>query len=181
LLRIVISAGEELSMEAVRRWSAGRLLFNAYGPTEGTVCTTIGLCHIADGRPSIGRPIANVQAYLLDQQLQPVAQGAIGELYIGGPGLARGYLNRPELTREKFLPHPFSSEPGARLYRTGDLARLLPDGTLECLGRTDRLVKIRGYRIELGEVEAALERHPLVAQSLVQVYKDRGGIKRLAA
>lgn len=181
LLRVVISAGEELSAEIVRRWAPGRHLFNAYGPTEGTVCTTIGRCHVSNRRPSIGKPIHNVQVYLLDSTLQPVPEGATGEIYIGGMGLARGYVRRPELTREKFIPHPFSAEPGARLYKTGDLARLLPDGTIECIGRVDRMIKIRGFRVELGEVEAVLEQHPLVAQSLILVYKDSSEVERLAA
>ncbi|HLZ56762.1 MAG TPA: amino acid adenylation domain-containing protein [Ktedonosporobacter sp.] len=181
LLRIVISAGEELSAEIARCWSRGRYLFNAYGPTEGTVCTTIGRYHMLTGRPSIGHPIANVQVYLLDAALQPVSAGMIGEIYIGGMGLARGYFNRPDLTAEKFLPHPFSVEPGARLYKTGDLARYLPDGAIECIGRMDRMVKVRGFRIELGEVEAVLEQHPLVAKSLVMVYKDASKRKRLVA
>jgi acyl-coenzyme A synthetase/AMP-(fatty) acid ligase len=96
-------------------------------------------------------------------------------------GLARGYFNRPELTAERFLPHPFGEEPGARLYKTGDLARFLPDGSVECLGRIDRMVKIRGFRVELGEIEAVLEQHPLILQSLVTVFKDPRGTKRLAA
>lgn len=181
LLRVVISAGEELSAEIVRRWAPGRHLFNAYGPTEGTVCTTIGRCHVSNRRPSIGKPIPNVHVYLLDSALQLVSEGATGEIYIGGMGLARGYVQRPELTEAKFLPHPFSIEPGARLYKTGDLARLLPDGTIECIGRTDRMIKIRGFRVELGEIEAVLEQHPLVTQSLVLVYKDRSEVERLAA
>jgi amino acid adenylation domain-containing protein len=180
-LRTVISAGEELSAEVAARWSTEKKLFNAYGPTECTVCTTIGLCQAQKRRPSIGYPLNNTYVYLLDPHLQPVARGSVGEVYIGGVGLARGYLNRPGLTTEKFLPDPFSSEPGARLYKTGDLARFLPDGSIECLGRIDRMVKIRGFRVELGEVEAVLEQHPLILQSLVTVFKDLRGTQRLAA
>jgi len=181
MLRTIISAGEELSAEIAARWFPERLLFNAYGPTEGTVCVTIGRYRASARRPSIGQPIANIQIYLLDTLLRPVARGAVGEMYIGGMGLARGYFKRPELTAERFLPHPFSQEPGARLYKTGDLARFLPDGSLECLGRIDRMVKIRGFRVELGEIEAVLEQHPLILQSLVTVFTDPRGTKRLAA
>ncbi len=180
LLHTIISAGEELSVEIAARWSAERRLFNAYGPTEGTVCATIGRYWARARRPSIGQPIANMQIYLLDTFLRPVTRGAVGEMYIGGMGLARGYFKRPELTAERFLPHPFSKKPGARLYRTGDLARFLPDGSIECLGRIDRMVKIRGFRVELGEIEAVLEQHPLILQSLVTVFKDLRGTKRLA-
>lgn len=181
MLHTIISAGEELSAEIAARWSSGRHLFNAYGPTEGTVCVTIGRYRASARRPSIGHPIANIQIYLLDTFLQPVARGAVGEMYIGGMGLARGYFKRPELTAERFLPHPFSAEPGARLYKTGDLARFLPDGSIECLGRIDRMVKIRGFRVELGEIEAVLEQHPLILQSQVTIFKDLRGTKRLAA
>src|SRR5204862_6481682 len=126
--------------------------------TENTVVATAGRVNArTDGTPpSIGRPIANIQVYLLDKGLQPAPSGAAGELCIGGVGLARGYLNRPDLTSERFVPNPFSSEPGARLYRTGDLARYKSDGRLEFLGRVDHQVKIRGFRVELSEIEAAL-------------------------
>jgi thioesterase domain-containing protein/acyl carrier protein len=129
----------------------------------------------------IGRPIANTQVYILDADLQPVPMGVPGELYAGGDGLARGYLNRPELTAEKFVPHPFSREPGARLYRTGDLARWQPDGSVEFLGRVDRQVKIRGFRVEPAEVEACLARHPAVKECAVVAREDAGGAKCLAA
>lgn len=180
-LQTIISAGETLSSEVATRWTGKQQVFNAYGPTEATVCTTIGRYDGSMSGPSIGYALANMQVYLLDSALQPVAPGAVGELYIGGIGLAQGYLKRPALTAEKFLPHPFSSEPGARLYKTGDLMRMLPDGTLACVGRADRMVKIRGFRIELGEVEAALEQHPLLLHSLVTIYQDRYGLRRLAA
>ena len=145
-------------------------LVNNYGPTEATVVATYG--HVpptehSDGRPSIGRPIANTQTYILDEHLQQVPIGEPGALYIGGVGLARGYLNRPELTNEKFIPHPFSSEPDARLYKTGDLARYMPDGQIAFMGRTDHQIKIRGYRVEPDEIISVLNGHPAVQTSLV--------------
>ena len=132
-------------------------------------------------RPSIGRPIANGEIYLLDAHLNPVPVGAPGELHIGGDGLSRGYLNRADLTAEKFIPNPFRNEPGARLYRTGDLARHLADGNIEFLGRIDHQVKIRGYRIELGEIEVILGQHPLIKQTVVVARENAPGNKRLVA
>jgi len=123
---------------------------NNYGPTETTVIATSGWPSSEDPEasqsPSIGRPIDNVQVYLLDQNLQPVPVSVPGELYVGGVALARGYLNQPDLTARCFIPHPFSTSPGARLYRTGDLARYLPDSRIEFLGRYDYQIKIRGHR-----------------------------------
>jgi len=156
-------------------------VWNMYGPTETTIWST--LCRIEPGDEpiSIGRPIANTQVHLLDEQLRPVPVGQVGELHIGGAGLARGYLNRPELTAEKFIPDPFSSVPGARLYKTGDLARYWPDGRIECLGRVDHQVKIRGFRIELTEIEAILGSHKLVKAAAVTAHQDRQGEQYLAA
>src|SRR5439155_18697310 len=134
----------------------GCALINGYGPTENTTFTCCHRITNADcERHSIpiGRPIANTQVFVLDEELQPVPVGVPGELCIGGDGLARGYLNDAKLTAEKFIPHPFSDEPGARFYKTGDLVRWLADGTIEFLGRADLQVKIRGFRVELGEIE----------------------------
>ena len=176
--------------DTLQHYPSARLPFalvNNYGPTEATVVATSGLVPpLATGaqverQPTIGRPIANTQVYLLDEHLRPVPPGSPGELYIGGKGVATGYLRRPELTAERFLPHPWSAEPGARLYKTGDLARYLPDGQLEFLGRLDYQIKLKGYRIEPGEIVAALNEHPAVQASAVLAREDAPGDKRLVA
>ncbi|MEH2104794.1 amino acid adenylation domain-containing protein [Nostoc sp.] len=180
-LQILIVAGEACNPKLIAEWSKGRRFFNAYGPTESTVCATVGECTSGDTQLTIGRAIANTQIYILDQNQQLVPIGTPGELYIGGDGLARGYLNRPELTKDKFIPHPFEEAEGRRLYKTGDLARFLPDGNIEFLGRIDHQVKIRGFRIELGEIEALLSQHPDVQQAVVIAREDIPGDKRLVA
>ena len=177
-LQTIIVAGEACAVELIKQWSAGRNFFNAYGPTEGSVCATLAKCTPFDPKVTIGRPIANVQVYILDSQLQPVPIGVPGELHIAGVGVARGYLNRPELTQEKFISNPFGP---SKLYKTGDLARYLADGTIEYLGRIDNQVKIRGFRIELGEIEAVASQHPLVQESVVIAREDIPGDKRLVA
>ncbi|NLX97237.1 MAG: amino acid adenylation domain-containing protein, partial [Rhodopirellula sp.] len=154
-------------------------LWNLYGPTETTIWSTAAEVTPGFDRVTIGRPIANTQIYLLDEHLQPTPIGVSGELCIAGAGLARGYRNRPELTAERFVPNPFSQEPGSRLYRTGDLARWLPDGRIECLGRMDHQVKVRGFRIELGEIETALAAHPDIRQAVVVARPDATGQNRL--
>jgi amino acid adenylation domain-containing protein len=154
-------------------------VINHYGPTE----TTVGsLTFDAGGRElsalvrtvPIGRPLANTRVYVLDMQLRLVPTGVAGELYISGAGVAAGYLNEPDLTAARFVPDPFSLEPGSRVYRTGDLARVLPDGNIEFLGRSDHQVKVRGYRVEPEEIEAVLSQHPLVSQSVVVLRGDEG-------
>ena len=170
----LIVGGEACSGELVARWSAGRRMINAYGPTEATACITFSAPLAGESSPPLGRPNWNTQIYLLDSALQPVAPGVSGELYVAGVGLARGYLNRPALTAERFLANPFG-ELGSRMYRTGDLARWRADGVLEYLGRSDAQVKIRGFRIELGEIEAALLREPQVAQAAAIVREGRPG------
>ena len=180
-LKTLVVAGEACPAEVAERWAHGRTVLNAYGPTETTVWATVSEPLGAGRKPDIGRPIANTQVYVLDRSTRPVPVGVAGEIYVGGAGLARGYLGRPALTAEKFIPDPFSAEPGARLYRTGDLARYLPDGRVEYLNRADHQVKLRGYRVELGEVEAALEGHAAVRQSVVMAREDAPGDQRLVA
>ncbi|WP_442936423.1 non-ribosomal peptide synthase/polyketide synthase [Nostoc sp.] len=199
-LQTIIVGGEACSAELIRQWSAGRNFFNAYGPTEATVCATTAKCTEDDEKISIGKAIANTQVYILDENLQLVPVGVPGELHIGGAGLARGYLNRPELTQEKFIPNPFAGSRGAgeqgskgaeilpnsqspvpspRLYKTSDLARYLPDGNIEYLGRIDNQIKIRGFRIEIGEIEAILSQHLGVRENVVVAREDIPGEKRL--
>ncbi|MCA2709690.1 MAG: non-ribosomal peptide synthase/polyketide synthase [Microcystis sp. M015S2] len=193
-LQTIIVGGEACSEELIKQWATGRNFFNAYGPTETSVCATVEKWTDATEKITIGRPIANTQIYILDSHLQPVPIGVPGELHIGGMGLARGYLNRPELTQEKFIPNPFEkdevipptplnkggNEP-SKLYKTGDLARYLPDGKIEYLGRIDNQVKLRGFRIELGEIEALLNQNEAVQSSCVIVREDNLGDKRLVA
>ncbi|WP_147094800.1 non-ribosomal peptide synthetase, partial [Myxococcus fulvus] len=157
-------------------------LANFYGPTENSTYSTWYPVRQRQEHPvPIGRPVSNSTAYVLDAHRQPVPIGVTGELHVGGEGLAWGYWNRPDLTAERFVPHPFSSVPGARLYRTGDLARLREDGELEFVGRADNQVKLRGFRIELGEIEASLRTHPDVRDAVVLVREDVPGDRRLVA
>jgi len=185
-LRVAIVAGESCPVELVERHY--RLLpevtlYNEYGPTEGSVWSTVYKCKA--GRLArlvpIGRPIPNVRAYVLDPHLNPLPVGAAGELYIGGEGVVRGYLNRPEETAARFIPDPFDRTPGARLYKTGDLVRHLPDGDLELLGRLDHQVKIRGFRIELEEIEAVISAYDGVRQTVVTVRPEKEGDPGLIA
>jgi amino acid adenylation domain-containing protein len=179
-LRTIIVAGEACPPDLVAQWAIDRRFINGYGPTESTICATTAICGKSNTAPPIGRPIDNLQVYILDRHLQPVPIGVAGELHIGGVGLARGYLNRPELTAEKFIPNPFNQDYSGRLYKTGDLVRYLPDGNIEFLGRIDQQVKIRGFRIELGEIEAVLSLHPQVREAVVVVRVEPAG-KRLVA
>ena len=178
-LRDVISAGEPCSRETAAAWAGGHRFFNAYGPTELTVCATVKRCHPA-GPVTIGRPLSNFQTYIVDPWLQPVPIGVAGELLVGGQGLARGYHRQPALTAVRFLPSPFAQAPGERLYRTGDFARFLPGGEIELMGRVDRQVKVHGFRIEPAEIEATLLQHPAVRDAAVLVRKDLDN-QRLAA
>ncbi|HEY4423183.1 MAG TPA: amino acid adenylation domain-containing protein, partial [Pyrinomonadaceae bacterium] len=187
-LRLLIFGGEALKIQSLKPWfdrhgDQKPLLVNMYGITETTVHVTYHPLSIADvnGGSVIGRPISDLQVYVLDAYMQPVPVGVAGEMYVGGDGVARGYLRQPALTATRFAPHPFSTKPGARLYRTGDLARYLITGELEYLGRIDHQVKIRGFRIELGEIEAVLLTHSGVREAVVMAREDSPGEKRLAA
>ncbi|MGR6319143.1 amino acid adenylation domain-containing protein [Micromonospora soli] len=167
--RLVMCGGEAVPADLARRWSRDRRFVDTYGPTETTVTAVAAeLTGPLTDPVSIGRPVPNHRAYVVDAELRLVEPGAVGELLIGGPGLATGYLNRPGLTAERFVPDPFSGLPGERLYRTGDLVRQHPDHTLVYLGRADRQVKIHGQRIEPGEVEAVLREHPEVDAAVVE-------------
>ncbi|WFQ81065.1 amino acid adenylation domain-containing protein [Xenorhabdus sp. SF857] len=167
-LQTLMVGGEACPPTLTKRWASGRQMINAYGPTEATVCATLCRCESqGDNAPPIGRPIANTQIYILDRHGQPVPWGVAGEIYIAGVGVARGYLNRPELTAERFLINPFSSEHNARMYKSGDLGRWLPDGKIEYLGRNDFQIKLRGFRIEPGEIEARLRQCHGVREALV--------------
>jgi len=178
----LIVAGEAVSSDLVEQWSAGRRMFNAYGPTESTVDATLWDCAGPwdVGRVPIGRPIVNTRVYVVDASLRLVAPGVAGELYIAGAGLARGYLNQPALTAQRFVANPFAPA-GQRMYRTGDIARWNTNGELEFLGRSDDQLKIRGFRIEPGEIEALLTRHPHVTQAAVIAREDQPGHKHLIA
>lgn len=209
-LRVIISAGEACTLDLVERWvlsgesadgswiQSGRQFFNAYGPTETTIGPTCFLANSLAGQSHtkarsgaapvpIGQPIGNMDVYILDSRMQPVAVGVPGELFIGGVGVARGYLHQPELSAQKFVPNPFvvadasCASVSSRLYRTGDLARWLPDGSIEFMGRIDHQVKIRGFRVEPGEIESVLAQHPRVEEAVVLAVDFEAGDKRLVA
>lgn len=187
-LRYVIFGGEALDLNSLKPWfdrhgDRKPQLVNMFGITETTVHVTYRALSAADlGAGSmIGKPIPDLQVYLLDEQQRPVARGEPGEIYVGGAGVARGYLNRPELNAQKFVPDPFAPQSGQRLYRSGDLGRYHTDGDLEYLGRIDSQVKIRGFRIELGEISARLDAHPSVRESVVVAVEPNPGDKILIA
>jgi amino acid adenylation domain-containing protein len=186
-LRLVILGGEQAQRDRLEAWRervGDRIrLLNTYGPTETTIVTTRRELTRVDfpGDVPIGRPIEDARAYVAGPHQELLPEGLEGELLIGGLGVTRGYLGRPELTAERFVPDPYSGEPGARLYRTGDLVRLLPGGDIQFRGRTDNQVKVRGYRIELGEIEAALRGVSRVRDAVVVAQEARGGGKRLVA
>ncbi|HCF52247.1 MAG TPA: non-ribosomal peptide synthetase, partial [Bacillus sp. (in: Bacteria)] len=183
-VKVMNLAGEPLPYPLVQdlyERSTIEKVFNLYGPSEDTTYSTYmelekGVMYRV---PPIGKPIFNTEVYVLSAEQKMVPIGVVGELYIGGSGLARGYLKRPDLTKNRFIPHPFKED--ERVYRTGDLVRYLPDGNLEYVGRIDHQVKIRGFRIELGEIEAVLQKHTLVNEAIVMVREDYPGDPRLIA
>ena len=183
-LEVAIVAGEKCAPEVAsqhRKLLTGTRLYNEYGPTEGSVWSTVFECGgDLEGAVPIGRPIVNTRSYVVDSFMRPAIMGQPGEIYIGGEGITRGYARKPDLTAERFIPDWLSGEPGARLYRTGDLGTLSRDGNIEYLGRQDQEVKIRGYRIELGEIEAILNGHEDVRESVLEAI-EFGGEKRLVA
>ncbi len=186
-LRQLLAGGDALPVahvEQVARELKNCQLINGYGPTENTTFTC---CYPVQGGERfagsvpIGFPVSNTEVYILDNELEPVPIGVVGELYTGGAGLAIGYLNDAALTAERFVPNPFSTESGTRFYRTGDYARFKPDGSIEFIGRIDHQVKLRGHRIELTEIEAALKQHAVVHDAVVVMRRSVHGNKHLTA
>ncbi|MEH2121099.1 amino acid adenylation domain-containing protein [Nostoc sp.] len=185
-LRLMLIGGEKALKVQLATWHKHApksvRLVNTYGPTETTIVAS--KCDLSESswqEVPIGSAIPNVQTYVLDNYLQPVPIGVVGELYIGGVSVARGYLNRPDLTADKFIPNPYSQESAARLYKTGDLVRYFSDGNLEIIGRIDQQVKVRGFRIELGEIEALLSQYPTVRETVVVVRSDEIASQRIVA
>lgn len=183
-LRVIISAGEKLNAEAALALSRHADYFNAYGPTECTVCATIH--KITPGMDpavaeSIGFPIANAQVLIMNADGQLMPEGLPGEMYVGGAGVARGYLKQPDLTAARFVPHPFGGRPGEKVYRTGDLGKWLPDGSIAFGGRNDEQVKLRGFRVELAEIEHVISQHDGVKQCTVLVKDNAPGNRQLIA
>jgi UDP-N-acetylmuramate--L-alanine ligase len=175
----IIVGGEQCPPDLAQRWMSDYRFYNAYGPTEATVWSTVEECHPGD-EVTIGRPLPNVQAYILNEDRQVLARDLVGQLWIAGAGLARGYLHRPELNEERFRDLAIMGKT-IRCYQTGDLARMSKDGRIHFLGRSDDQVKLRGFRIELGEVEVVLRRHPNVHDAIVDVRKSATGGPQLVA
>ena len=188
-LRLILTTGESLPYHVVKNWSLdfkhGARFVNMYGTTETSGSVAVNPISAKDDCNEkivpLGRPIANTKIYILNQNLQPAAAGASGELYVGGLRLARAYLNRVEITATSFIPDPFSNEPGARMWKTGDLAHYLSDGNIGFIGRIDHLIIIRGSRVEPAEVEGVLKQHPAVWETVVVAWGDEPGNTRLVA
>ncbi|MDD2706956.1 MAG: amino acid adenylation domain-containing protein [Verrucomicrobiae bacterium] len=179
-LEIIICGGEVCEKSIMDDWSDRVKFYNAYGPTEATICATYSAHRRSKSNRNIGKPLQNKKAYILDARLNPVPKGLWGELYIGGEGLARGYWNRPELTRERFMDDPFAPAAGSKMYKTGDMVRWLEDGSIEFQERNDDQIKINGFRVELGEIENKLAQCPALSRNVV-VCRERAGRKYLAA
>ncbi|MEO8673215.1 MAG: amino acid adenylation domain-containing protein [Tahibacter sp.] len=179
-LRTVVSAGEACTTDIQSRWSRGRHFVNAYGPSETTVCASLQVCAPEQTEVSIGKPLANVELFVLDTDGMLVPPGVVGELCIAGVCVARGYRGQADLTAERFLPHPYAKRPGDRIYRSGDRVRHLKDGSLEFLGRIDQQIKLRGFRIEIGEIEHALVAQDGIREAVV-LLKGESSDKRLVA
>ncbi|GAB3947705.1 amino acid adenylation domain-containing protein [Spirosoma harenae] len=178
----ILCCGEPMSKDLAQKVTARcDTLWNMYGPTETTIYSTGKQILASDEIITIGRPIQNTQVYILDEHLNLLPEGSVGEIYLAGDGVARGYLNRPELTSEKFVPNPFDPAKSRTMYRTGDLGKFMDDGEIHCLGRIDQQVKVRGYRIELGEIEHALVTQPGISEAVVLAREDRPGDQRLIA
>ena len=180
-LDCLLVAGEPCAVDLAERWAEGRRFLNGYGPTEATVCATVGRLDLRRRKLPIGRANVNTRIQVADSGLRPLPIATPGELLIGGLGVGRGYLARRALTAERFVPDPFGTSPGERQYRTGDLVHQLADGHLDFLGRIDHQVKVRGFRIELAEIEAALTSHPLVREAAVVTREDSAGDRRQLA
>lgn len=180
-LRVLLTGGAPCSAELMHQWSKRREMFNVYGPTETTICATLTRLSDVESSVSIGRPIGNVQVFVLNKDMNPAPVGMRGELYIGGVGVSRGYWKRPDLTADRFVPNKFSHRAGERLYRTGDIVRWRTDRKLEFVGRADEQIKIREQRIELGEIEAVLRQRKEVRDALVIAREDQTSEKRLVA
>ncbi|MCB1035029.1 MAG: amino acid adenylation domain-containing protein, partial [Acidobacteria bacterium] len=182
-LTTLITGGEACSRELAARWAPGRRFFNAYGPTEASICATLSRPLEADleEAPPIGRPIGGIRCFVVDRGMELVPLGVAGELVLAGGALSPGYWHRPSLTAERFVPDPLSGEPGSRVYRTGDRVTWKEDGSLRFFGRVDHQVKVRGFRIELGEVESRLLEHPSVAEACAVVEQTATGAQLLAA
>jgi amino acid adenylation domain-containing protein len=177
-MKTLIVAGETCSAEIVRKWKKGRRMYNAYGPTETSVCATAGECEGGNRRPDIGEAIKNTNVYILDKEMEIVPVGVSGEIYVGGEGLARGYKGRAEVTADKYRPNPHGGK-GERMYATGDIGRRRDDGKIEYIGRKDEQVKVRGFRIETGEIESALIQHEFVRDAVVSLYNAGNGNNQL--
>ena len=180
-METIAFGGDVCDQETIDFWSKGRRFFNAYGPTEITVCSGCGLLQPGDPANRLGRPLPNYRKYILDAYLNPVPVGMVGELYIAGIGLSRGYINKEKATAERFVPDIFSQVLGERLYRTGDLVRYLSSGDIEYIGRADFEVKIRGFRIHMGDIEHVLLLHPAIKQVATRVWQQPGFDKVIAA